>query len=308
MRPRPTPPVLASHLPEDAEPFGEMTLADVYQGLGDVPRGTIKKLRVVQVFTKATPWANTPPIGAAGEENGRAILGEVPVEEDGSARFLVPTGKLVYFQALDKDGFAYQTMRSGTYVQPGEKISCVGCHEPRMSGPVSTIGGTPMAMRRHPSKIDPGKWGGRPFSYMETVQPIWDKHCVSCHGAKDPDGGIDLSATPTAAYVTSYESLTKDATFRGFDCNLENAAKALVPRYGMRNQIQFAPPGGAIGARGSRLIKLLRDGHENVQLTPEELRRVGTWIDMNAIFYGVYLPEEQARQRKGEAVGMPEVQ
>ena len=102
LRPRPKPPVLASHLPEDAEPFGEMTLADVYQGLGDVPRGTIKKLRVVQVFTKATPWANTPPIGAAGEENGRAILGEVPVEEDGSARFLVPTGKLVYFQALDE--------------------------------------------------------------------------------------------------------------------------------------------------------------------------------------------------------------
>ena len=155
-----------------------------------------------------------------------------------------------------------------------------------------------MAMRRRPSKIDPGKWGGRPFSYMETVQPIWDKHCVSCHGAKDPDGGIDLSATPTAAYVKSYESLTKDVSFRGFDCNLENAAKALVPRYGMRNQVQVAPPGGAFGARGSRLIKLLRDGHEGVELTPEELGRVGTWIDMNAIFYGVYLPEEQARQRK----------
>ncbi len=304
LRPRPMPPVLASHLPENAEALGEMTVADVYQGLGPVPRGTIKRLRVVQVFTKTTPFSNRPPIGIAGEENGRAILGEVPVEEDGSARFLVPSGKLVYFHALDEDGFAYQTMRSGTYLQPGEKVSCVGCHEPRMSGPVAAAA-TPLAMLRPPSRLDPGEWGARPFSYMEMVQPVWEKHCTGCHGANEPDGGIDLSPTPTEHYVKSYESLVNDGPR---EANQSPGTGPLVPRFEMRNQVQVTPPGGAVGARGSRLIALLRAGHEGVELTPEELRRVGTWIDMNAIFYGVYLPEEQARQRKGEAVGMPEIQ
>ncbi|MFH1265179.1 MAG: hypothetical protein ABIK89_05585, partial [Planctomycetota bacterium] len=85
--PRQTPPVVRSNLAADAEPTGEIMLADVYQGLGDVPRGTVKSLRIVQIFPKTTNLANSPPIGLAGEENARAILGTVPVESDGSARF-----------------------------------------------------------------------------------------------------------------------------------------------------------------------------------------------------------------------------
>ena len=32
------------------------------------------------------------------------------------------------------------------------------------------------------------------------------------------------------------------------------------------------------------------------------------WIDMNAIFYGVSLPEDQARQVRGEVLPMPEIE
>jgi len=66
--------------------------------------------------------------------------------------------------------------------------------------------------------------------------------------------------------------------------------------------------GGLYGAVGSRLVKLLREGHEDVRLTPGELGRVAAWIDLNAIFYGVYLPEAQAAQLRGERVPMPEIQ
>lgn len=31
-------------------------------------------------------------------------------------------------------------------------------------------------------------------------------------------------------------------------------------------------------------------------------------IDLNVIFYGVNLPEDQARQLRGETVAMPEIQ
>ena len=76
----------------------------------------------------------------------------------------------------------------------------------------------------------------------------------------------------------------------------------------MRNQVQVTPPGGQTGARGSRLMKLLRSGHEHVQLSSSELQRIAAWIDLNAIFYGVNLPADQARQLRGETVVMPEIQ
>jgi hypothetical protein len=304
---RPVPPVLASTLSEDAAPYGEMVLADVYQGLGEIPRGSINELRIVQIFPKTTNVANNPPIGLAREENGRAVLGTVPVEADGSARFLVPAGKPILFQALDADGFAYQTMRTITYVQHGERVSCVGCHEHRMSAPLRTMSDL-AALRRPPSRIDAGDLGGRPFSYVEVVQPILDKHCVRCHGAEEPDGGLDLTGTPEGGFTKSYVSLLSDVDFWGGGTNPENAAKALVPRFGGRNQIQVTPPGGTYGALGSRLIKLLRAGHEDVQLGPAELRRLAAWIDLNAIFYGVYLPEDQAAQLRGEVLPIPEIQ
>ena len=157
LRPQPMPPVLPSTLPPDAPPTGEMLVTDIYQGLGDVPRGTIKELRIVQIFPKTTWIADSPRIGIAGEENARAILGTVPVEADGSARFIVPAHKPILFQALDKDGFAYQTMRSTTYVQPGERTSCVGCHEHRMSAPPAAS--VPLAMQRPPSPNRTGRAG-----------------------------------------------------------------------------------------------------------------------------------------------------
>jgi hypothetical protein len=45
-----------------------------------------------------------------------------------------------------------------------------------------------------------------------------------------------------------------------------------------------------------------------VKLSVDEVRRLALWIDMNAIFYGVNLPQDQARQRRGERVAMPALQ
>ncbi len=305
--PRPQPPVLASQLGDEEADVGELLLADVYEGLGNVPRGAIERLRVVQIFPKTTPLADQPPVGAAREENARAILGTVPVEADGSARFLVPARRPVLFQALDAEGFAYQTMRTVTYLQPGEKTSCVGCHEHRRATPAHDAREL-AALKRPPSSIDPGELGGRPFSYVEVVQPVLDRHCVGCHGGEDPAGGMLLTGEPLHPFTQSYVSLTGDVDFWGAGTNPENAARALVPRFGGRNPVAVTPPGGMYGALGSRLMAMLREGHQEVELSGEELRRLAAWIDLNAIFFGVYLPDDQARQLRGERVPMPDLQ
>lgn len=309
LRARRAPAALPPTLPDrETRPSGEMVVSNIYEGLGNVPPGSIKELRIVQLFPKSTPLANQPRIGFAGEENGRAILGTVPVEEDGSARFLVPANVPVYFQALDADGFAYQTMRSSTHVQPGEKISCVGCHEAPMSTPPAGSG-FPLAMQRGPSTIIPGELGGRPFSFVETVQPVLDRRCVECHNDKRRDGEVDLTGVPLNGFTQSYWALTEGPVdWRKAKADPMELTRNLVPTFPQRNQIQRTPPGGLFTARGSRLMKLLREGHEDVELSSTELARIAAWIDMNAIFYGVYDPQQQHLQQQGELVAMPPLQ
>ena len=115
----------------------------------------------------------------------RAVLGTVPVEADGSAHFIVPARKDLFSQALDADGLAVTTMRSGTQFMPGEKATCQGCHEPTHTAIVAT---SPLAMRRPPSRLEADVDGTNPFSYPRLVQPVLDKHCVKCHAqSKKPD-------------------------------------------------------------------------------------------------------------------------
>ncbi|HOX40472.1 MAG TPA: hypothetical protein PL033_21035 [Candidatus Brocadiia bacterium] len=305
LSPRQAPPVLPSLLPPNAPPTGEMELANVYQGLGAIPQGAIRRLRIIQILPKTTPVANAPRIGVAMEENTRAILGTVPVEPDGSARFIVPAQKPILFQALDENGMALQTMRTVTYLQPGEKVSCIGCHENRMTAVPNRRS---LEAKRPPSLITEGPLDGKPFSYMLTVQPILDKHCIRCHGGSEPKNSMDLTAAPLNGFTKSYWSLCGNHDFQGLGTNPETAAKALVPRFGARNQIQVTPPGGLYGSHGSRLIRMLRKGHQDVKLSSEDVAQLSSWVDCNANFYGVYSPEEQARQLRGEAVPMPEVQ
>jgi len=61
------------------------------RGLKDVPRGTVKSLRVFS-YTYDYPDMGGPQgvVGLEGPWDVRRILGTVPVEKDGSAMFKVP--------------------------------------------------------------------------------------------------------------------------------------------------------------------------------------------------------------------------
>ena len=90
---------------------GRFLVQDVYQGLDGIPRGSIKRLRVIGVPPKVQPRMNHPVLGISAEDPGKFVLGTVPVEADGSAHFRVPSGVPVFFQALD--GTAWPCRRCG---------------------------------------------------------------------------------------------------------------------------------------------------------------------------------------------------
>ena len=154
LKPQPRPPVLASNVKWDGPQEGRFLVADVTRGLKTVQRGDVKALRIVAIPAKTQPWMNQPVMGLTRDDPGKAVLGTVPVEADGSAYFRAPSGVALFFQALDAQGRAVQTMRSATHVQPGQTLSCTGCHDSRKDTPPPSA--PLLASLREPSKITVG--------------------------------------------------------------------------------------------------------------------------------------------------------
>jgi len=135
---------------------GTVMVMNVYESDRPWPPGvTIKQLRVINLFPKENSIQDEPNIGHAAQSLARGVLGTAPVEADGSAHFQVPTGAGLYFQALDENGLAVHTMRSATYLHPGETLTCIGCHESKHSTIRPNAGPRPLAMGRPPSALQP---------------------------------------------------------------------------------------------------------------------------------------------------------
>ncbi len=294
LAPRPKPPVLPPAAQAAGSREGMFFLHNVYRSWPEIPPGSVKRLRVVQVLPKSTWHINQPTVGLPNASPGRQVLGTVPVEADGSAWFRAPAGIALAFQALDEEGQAVQTMRSVSYLQPGETVSCVGCHEPRLAAPPPDR--SALALRRQPSAITPGPDGSKPFSYPILVQPVLDKHCVRCHNPQKPEGNVILTGQPQGRYTVSYNALAPRVPYSDWagkpgDFRMVNSEPTTMP--------------GFFGARASSLMQLLRKGHYDVKLDPEDRERLVTWMDTNALFYGTFDPADQARQQRGERIAGP---
>ena len=261
--------------------MGVFYIQNVYEGthMKGVEPGAAKYVRVVESPPKlnwtAQPWGGqgqqAPGMNWTNFENKR-ILGEVPVEDDGSAYFEVPANKFVYFQLLDKDRKMIQSMRSGTIVQPGEVNGCIGCHDDRINvpppsaKPLKALSGRPAAMNG---------WNGREpelFSYVKNVQPVFDRHCVSCHDfdANDRNKLVlagDNNAFFNASYIDLY--VKKKITVAGA------GPAAILQAYSW-------------GSHASLLTKVIDGNHHDIKLTEAEKRVVYTWLDLNAVYYPVY--------------------
>jgi len=315
-------------------PKATISVQNVYEADFEWPEGTkITQLRVVQIIPKA--WSlrsghNDAMIGYSDGGIPRLALGVVPVEEDGSAYFEAPIECEIYFQALNEKGMAVQTMRSGTYVHPGEHLSCLGCHEDRWSA--TPVAGTPKALTREPSKLEPEPEGSCPLSYARLVRiPVFEKKCAPCH--QDSGKGISFGywkdmtcpeykeahGLPKAKGISpQYTPGDIERFVRWHFASASNGAcewtKANGIGWGKPYKIEnntlgyereewYTKP-GTFGALASKLKNHLTPEHHDVQLTEEEFRRVVVWMDLNALNLSSNYPDKevQARQEAGEIV------
>ena len=343
LNPRPEPPIVSGTIDETLaeQNLAQCLVMDVYHGMEDIPRGSVKYLRVLEQIPR--PWGARRPNFDDEYDQQHVVVskdaalglkvqhGVVPVAGDGSANFLVPAEANIYFQALDENYMALQTERTYINYMPGEIRSCIGCHETPQSSTSSENQGYGMTSLPEALKIAPrfpvaqkGETSAqRVLDYTQDVQPVWDRHCLSCHApatAEFPDrkieGNLNLSGEMTRLFNVSYETLVP-----------ERRQRVEVPDRGLLGQVvgENHPktgnvhylPAKSLGAHTSVLAALLADGkitlanpdaqarveklresHRDVHLTDVELLKVTNWIDTNCQYYGSYHGQRNLKYRE----------
>ena len=270
-------------IPERRHPAsatGTLVLADVTRGrnMEGVAAGEVKKLLVLEELPG--PFHNSPGfdgISLWGTFTLTRILGTVPVEPDGSAHFQVPAMRSLFFVALDKNDLSVQNMQSFVTLQPGEKTSCVGCHEPRNTAPAGPDHAVLLATRRSPSRIEPLAAMPEIVDFRRHVQPILDRHCIECHGPQRAEGELRLDS-----------GRTEPSHGRG---QVLRSYTALVNRLGEvadgRNAHGNRPP-RTMGSSGSKFLSRFDGSHHDARVSSDEWTMIRLWLDAGAAANGTY--------------------
>ena len=239
-------------------------IQDIYEGEGlkGIPRGTVKSLRLhAYEYAYVQTQSDHNWHGIQSGWDIKRMLGTVPVEEDGSVIFKIPANTPVSIQPLDKDGVAVQWMRSWLTGQPGEIVSCVGCHEDQNQ---IVIPKRVIASQKAPHALTPPEGGPRSFTFDLEVQPILDRACIACHNGEGKAFDLRGGKKDNRGYGTSYLNLHPYVHRQGGEGDMV----VLYP-------YEYHP-------NTSELVRLLKKGHYNVQLTDAEWRKIYNWIDYNA--------------------------
>jgi hypothetical protein len=287
LKERTKPPVLA-HTIDRSKNYAVCSIPDVQEGMEEVASGTVKYIRILE----ALPWKvvqgegakRWSPIYTWHDKNATRwcpvrVIGDVPVEKDGSAHFKVPAtdGASVYFEALDEHKQEVRRMRSSVSFTAGEIRSCAGCHESNSIAVNTTKNANSLAMRHEPSEPIPPKWGSQtPIHFPRDVQPLLTKNCVSCHSGKDAKKGLDFSENIALRTILD---------------------KKLVQRSDTQNNSEISKP-YQFGSNVSKLTQAISPfKHDNAKLSsicpfelpPEEYEVLTLWVDANIPYTGEML-------------------
>jgi len=283
LKPRETPPIIPSVRHQIAGQAEEsvVIMSDVYEGLEGIERGTVKYLRILEQVPR--PWSSrrmwqydggAPAISRGSVLGLKVLHGVVPVHDDGSAYFIVPANKNIYFEALDENYMELQRQRTYINYRPGEKRTCIGCHELRQFSPpnkyIEAVTMDPVRPQAQPGEIAP-----RSIHYIADVQPVLDKYCISCHNDSEEAGDLVLTGELTEMFNVSYENIMDRKLVVTVDEGDDfEKTEPLAPK--------------SLGSHASKFITTLVNGHYDIEIPIEDFVKLTTWVDANAQYYGTY--------------------
>lgn len=214
----------------------------------------------------AAPDSAWPPPGVAVR-----VLGEAPVEADGSFYVNVAGDVPFYLQILDAEGVALQTMRAWTWVRSGDQRGCIGCHEDKELAPENRA--TQALVKARPLTLAPPPEARRAVSFVRDVMPILTSRCAQCHSGMAPEAPV-LSSEADGRFNRAYTSLM----------NGSGRSEWKGP---------YVRPGEA---RRSALVDYLFNSPSYHWMSDEERRTIISWIDLGARW--------DSRAAAGGAAGM----
>ncbi|MBT3199229.1 MAG: hypothetical protein HN350_04875 [Phycisphaerales bacterium] len=283
---------------------GVLFSSNVYQGVEGLPKGAAKYLRVFQMDAKTyssgfKSWRHSGPAISIIQEDGvKRILGDVPIEADGSVAFKVPSGQALHFQLLDKDRRCIQIMRSFTGVMPGEVRGCLGCHGMNHASPQALVNRKPV--RRAAADLTPPPWGADvSIGYERFCQPVLDKYCGKCHqgegkGRKAFDmtlrGGVPergITDPKMLPFKEPYLTLVGKA-WGGPKPAGKGAALGFAGCINVEGNRKYGPlkPMTMLSSTSPLIKRAMSGKHHKVKIEGDDLLRLIAWVDANCVYRG----------------------
>ncbi len=225
------------------------------------------------------------------------ILGEAPVESDGSFFAKVPANRPLRLQLIDQEGFVAVNQKSWSWVRPKEGRLCTGCHADRELAFDNTA---PLALKRPPADLtDPAKW--RLISFKRDVLPVLATTCgvSECHRPPEPTAGMNFSK---AQQVSDGEppwvkrvgpALSKlMAVQPGKPPSV--GGRLIHPGNARRSPIMWVLYGRQLGRAydAAPFDRQVTEPHLDEELPKETLALIRTWIEIGAPYE--YGPPESA--------------
>ncbi len=254
---------------------------------GQLKPGEIKRVRFIEgvVEDGGGRDARGPGAGAAGPHVARRLIGEAPVEADGSFNVTVPADVPLKIQTLDERGLALAT--SGwVWVRPKEVRGCIGCHEdPELTPENEYV----QALRRPSNSLQVRVEDRRQITFVGDVVPILRKSCATteCHGGTETPLHLPLTA---ADLHPAYAALMAPAEAgpAGGVTGLPPAGRYVDAGRARTSWLVWQLTGANTSrpwdeAAGRRIQAMPAHG-KMPPLTADEIRTLLEWIDLGAAF------------------------
>ncbi len=139
--------------------------------------GTIKRVRFIEGIQQ--PLVRQPGNPPPSLSVRQRLIGEAPVEADGSFNVEVPADTPILLQTLDERGLALDT--SGwIWVKPKETRGCIGCHEDPELVPENEY---VQALRRPSTRLTLPPEQRREVTFRQDIAPLLRRSCAApeCH-------------------------------------------------------------------------------------------------------------------------------
>jgi hypothetical protein len=259
-------------------PTGKLFCLDVYNSdrlPASVEEGGIRRVRVIEGVPRLeVPWDPQSPLAERrlGAISAR-LLGEAPVEPDGSFHIDLPADLPVRLQLLDAAGEALASC-DWIWVRNREFRGCIGCHEDPELTPENRL---VQAVSRPATSLTLPPERRRSVTFKQQVLPILRSRCTSCHGHEDdlPFGSLNDEDGARRAYEALLTNTGADASDEGplVEPGSARSSRLIWQLFG-RETTQTS-------GDGTETMMLIAPGH--VELLDDLERSVFTeWIDLGA--------------------------